>query len=398
MRISAKAWLSRVAAMLVGLCFVNVAAAGQGAPHYLITNDDLPQPLIPVNTTSVTFYSIGVKGEINLKSTVQTGGFGIGGGYFGLNRLAVLNNGNDQCVYSSEAGSGDIVGIDVSTLTVTGGVVGSASDTGTSNGIGLVTNGSYLYASFTDSGNIGTFQIEPGCTLSFINDVSVIGLQGGVVDAMATHGNLLIVTYGDGSIESFNVSGGNPVSNGDKQNSTAAINMQGATYPSAIDITQDGHYAIFGDTSTAVVVEVSDISSGKLMKTVVYQSVASISSSNILLSPDETMLYVSDTQGDRVSAAFFDKNTGKLTPGCTSNFMRGYSSHWSYLAGLALPFTTGNGGGAYVAEFGAPGTIGLVEVSSSGGKCFMKEGPHSPRVDMSSPGLLSIGTFPPRPF
>ena len=397
MRTAAKSWLSGVAAVLIGLCLANGNAAGQGAPHYLVTNDDIAQPILP-DTTSVSFYSIGADGRINLKSTVETGGFGIGGGYFGLNRIAVLNNGSNQCVFSSEAASSDVVGIDVNTLSVTGSAVGSANDTGASNGIGLVINGGYLYASFTDSSNIGTFQIQPGCTLSFINDVTVIGLQGGIVDAMAAHGNLLIVTYGDGSIESFNISNGTPVSNGDKQNSTAAINLQGATYPSAIDITQDGHFAIFGDTSTAMVVEVSDISSGKLTKTIVYQSVAAISSSNILLSPDETLLYISNTQGDRVSAAFFNKNTGQITAGCTSNFMRGYSSNWSYLGGLAQPSTAGNGGGVYVAEFGAPATIGLVQFSSSGGKCFMREGPHSPRVDVVSPGLLSIGTFPPRPF
>jgi len=35
---------------------------------------------------------------------------------------------------------------------------------------------------------------------------------------------------------------------------------------------------------------------------------------------------------------------------------------------------------------------------SSGGKCAMSESSHSPRLDPNSPGLLSIGTFPPRPF
>jgi 6-phosphogluconolactonase (cycloisomerase 2 family) len=398
MRTSAKSWLLRVAAMLVGSCLLNVAAAGQGTPHYLLTNDDLPMPVIPLNPTSVTFYTILADGHLNLKSTVFTGGFGIGGGYFGLNRLAVLNSGSSQCVFSSEALTGDIVGIDVNTLAVTGAALGSENDTGTSNGIGMAMSGGYLYASFTDTSNIGTFQIQPGCTLSFVGDISVIGLQGGIIDGMAAHGNMLVATYGDGSIESFNISNGIPVSNGDKQNSTAAINMRGSTFPSGIDITQDGRFAIFGDTSTAVVVEVSDISSGKLTKTVVFKSPASISSSNILLSPDESMLYISNTQGDQVSAAFFDKNNGKLTAGCTSTFIRGYSSHWSYLAGLALASDTGNGGGVYVSEFGNPGTIGLVQVKASSGKCLLKEAAHSPRSDANSAGLLSIGTFPPRSF
>ncbi len=393
MRTSAKSWLSRAAVILVGVSLLNLAAAGQGAPHYLVTNDDLA-PFF----SSVSFYSIGTDGLINLQQTVSTGGYGIGGGYFGLNRLAVLNSGDNQCVYASDATTGDIVGIAVSTLAVTSSTFGSANDTGASNGIGLAMNGQYLYASYTDSSNIGTFLIQPNCSLSFINDVTVIGLQGGIIDAMVAHGNLLVVTYGDGSIESFNISGGTPVSNGDAQNSTAAINAQGATYPSAIDITQDGHFAIFGDTATSIVVEVSDLSSGKLTPTVVYKIGFSISASNILLSPDETMLYISDTQGDRVSAAFFNANTGVLTPGCASDLLKGYSSNWSYLGALALASATGNGGGVYVAEFGNPGTIAMIEVQSSGGKCYMKEAPHSPKMDPNSAGLLSIGNFPPRPF
>ena len=324
---------------------------------------------------------------------MSTGGYGIGGGYFGANRLAVLDSSGNQCVYASEAATGDIVGIAVSTLAVTSSTFGSANDTGASNGIGLAMNGQYLYASYTDSSNIGTFLIQPNCSLSFINDVTVIGLQGGIIDAMVAHGNLLVVTYGDGSIESFNISGGTPVSNGDAQNSTAAINAQGATYPSAIDITQDGHFAIFGDTATSIVVEVSDISSGKLTPTVVYKIGFSISASNILLSPDETMLYVSDTQGDRVSAAFFNANTGVLIPGCASGLLKGYSSNWSYLGALALASATGNGGGVYVAEFGAPCTIAMIEVSSSGGKCSLQEAPHSPQLDPNSPRVVVDWNF-----
>jgi 6-phosphogluconolactonase (cycloisomerase 2 family) len=209
-------------------------------------------------------------------------------------------------------------------------------------------NSQNLYASFTDSNTIGTFQVRPGCKLTFIGDTAVGGLQGGVIDGMATHGDIMVVTYGDGSIESFNISAGTPVPNGDEQNSTGG--RTGNTYPNGVDITQDGHYAIFGDTSTSTVVEVSDISSGKLTPTVVYRMRSGISSSNIMLSPDETLLYISNTQGDRITAAFFDKSTGVLSKGCTSGSLKGYVTDWSYLGSLALETTTGTGGVVYVAE------------------------------------------------
>ena len=99
-----------------------------------------------------------------------------------------------------------------------------------------------------------------------------------------------------------------------------------------------------------------------------------------------------------MSAAFFDKSTGKLSKGCVSGSLKGFVTDWSYVASLALGKTTGTGGVIYVAEFGAPSSIGEINVKSAGGKCTLTESSHSPVLDGNSPGLLSIGAFPPRPF
>ncbi len=381
--IAAIGWLSLTASL----------AYGASQPQYLITNDDAANFL-----TGVTFYKVGTGGLLTLDQFIQTGGFGIGGGYFGANRIAAVNNGAEQCVYASEGLSNDIVGIPVGTLTVASTTTGSPTDSGSANGIGLLANNQYLYASFTSSNTIATFQIEPGCSLTFVNDVSVAGLQSGFIDGMAIHGNIMVATYGDGSIESFNISNGTPVSNGDKQNSTASVSASFATYPTSVEITKDGHYALFGDTSTSSVIEVSDISSGKLTKTVPYTLGHGINSSNILLSPDETLLYVANTQGDKVSAAFFNSTTGQLIFGCASGTLKGYVSGWSYLATPALQTTTGTGGALYVAEFGSISGIAVVNVTSANGKCTLAESSGSPVADPDSSALLSIGMFPPRSF
>jgi hypothetical protein len=362
--------------------------------QYILTNDDLAYPFL----TGVGFFTVGTNGLPVFKQQVHTGTFGIGGGYFGMNRLAVLDSSAQQCVFASEALNGFIVGVDVSTRTVGGTTTGSSTDSGTANGIGLVMNGTYLYASFSSSNTIGMFAVQPGCSLTFIGDTSVIGLQGGIINGTAIHGSMLITSYTDGSIESFNISGGTPISNGDEQVSTATVNSQDATYANAIDITKDGHYAIFGDTSTAFGVEVSDISSGKLAKTTVFKSTASISSSNIILSPDETILYVVNTQGATVSALFFNATTGTLSAGCTSGPLAGLSQNWSYLAGTTLMSQSGNGGGVYVAEFGTVSGIATVPLTFSGQKCSLQEAAGSPTIDPNTPGVLSIGSFPPRSF
>jgi 6-phosphogluconolactonase (cycloisomerase 2 family) len=391
MKIPVRPWLSCLATALL-VIGADASALGAGKPHYLVTNDDVP----PALATSVTFYAVGSSGLLTMKAKVLAGRGGIAGGYFAANRVSVLNSGNAECVYSSQAQTGQIQGIAVKTLEIGGHAVGSRKDTGASNGIGLAMNAKYLYASFTDSSTIGTFRVQSGCGIKFVGDISVKGLQGGVIDGMVIHGNIMVVTYGDNSIESFNISGGKPVSNGDEQNSTGS--RIGNTYPSGVDITQDGHFAIFGDTSPFTIVEVSDISSGKLTPTVVYHLGNELNSSNVLLSPDESLLYISNNQSGTVTAAFFHKSTGKLSKGCVSRPLKGFDADWSYVASLALDQTTGTGGVVYVAEYGAPSSIGMINVKSAGGKCTLTESSHSPVSNPNSPGLLSIGAFPPRPF
>jgi len=361
--------------------------------QYVITNDDVVAPF----PNSISFFSVEADGTLQLAQEVRIGGFGIGSGYFGAKRVVALDNADQQCAFGSEAFTGDIVGIAISSFAITGRASGSSTDAGTSNGIGLALNDSYLYASYTDSNTIGTFAIEPGCTLSFLNDTTVSGLQGGAINAMAVHGNMLLTTFTDGSIESFDISNGTPVANGDQQISTGTTNSAGATYPNSIDVTKDGHFALFGDTSSSVVVEVSDISSGKLTKTKVYKSAKGISSSDIMLSPDETVLYVVNTQGDSVMASFFNPNTGVLSGICKSPPIRGMVSSWSYLSSLGFMSQSGNGGGVYIAEFGSTSGIALVQVTISGRSCTLQEAVSSPFLTASG-GLLSIATFPPRSF
>ena len=365
----------------------NIAGSAFAQTRYVVTNDDAAFPF----PNGVSFFAENAQGLLTYQQQVITGGYGINGGYFGESRLAVANDGHENCVFSSQASSGNIVGVIVSNLTVGGVAFGSTTDTGLSNGIGLLAAGGYLYASFSDPNTIGTFKIQTGCNLMFINDTTVSGLKGGVINAMAANGTVLVASFTDGSIQSFSISNGTPTSNGDEQISTVTRRTNGATYPNQIVITQDGHYAIFGDTSTAVGVEVSDLSSGKLAPTIVFGSLLAISSSNILLSPDETVLYAVNTQGDAVSAFFFDKSSGKLKYGCKSGPIKGQSQSWSYLGSAALVSDSGNGGGVYVAEFGGTSGIALVRYSDTGGKCTLQEDPASPFLDSKSVGLLSIG-------
>ncbi|MFZ0359339.1 MAG: hypothetical protein WAL58_02785, partial [Terriglobales bacterium] len=86
----------------------------------------------------------------------------------------------------------------------------------------MAANGSYIYASYSTSSTIGTFSIEAGCELNFVSDILAFGLNNGDVNGMAVHENLLVVSYGDGSIGTFDITGGAPVSNNDTRFSTGS--------------------------------------------------------------------------------------------------------------------------------------------------------------------------------
>ncbi|HUO17613.1 MAG TPA: beta-propeller fold lactonase family protein [Verrucomicrobiae bacterium] len=359
---------------------------------YLFTNDDLPGK---AGSNGSTVFPISANGLLGTPTRVSLGGTGGGGGYFDAARMNLLQGSSDGCAFGSIAASGEIGAIDINAMEVIGDFYGGTNDSGQVNGIGLVNNGTYLYANFTGSNTIATFAIQSGCTLNFLGDVSALGMQSGNVKGMAVHQNILVVAYGDGSIESFNVSGGIPVSNGDLQNTTGFSTDQFAI---GVDITADGHYAIFGDQSVVTAVEVSDISSGKLTKTKLYKLGTAANSANIYLSPDETLLYIANTGSGQLTAAFFNAATGALKPGCTSPTLKKFDNTWIFLSSPVTELNTGTGSVVYMAEYGSSSGIAVVNVASSGGKCTLTEAAGSPVLDPNSTTLLSIGVYPPRSF
>jgi hypothetical protein len=375
-------------------------------PRYVVVNEDLALPF----QNEIAFY-VAAGTQLTAQSTSGTGGYGIQGGFFGTSRLASIPSISAPCLYVSNAASNDIASFSWQSQQLTGNFSGSQSDDGSANGIGLAVNSNYLYASFTSSQTIATFALQDGCGLTFLGDVSAVGLQGGSVTGMAVNSNILVVAYGDGSIQSFNAAGGMPVSNNDLQNSTAFVtnNLSGArtNFPSGVDITQDGHFAIFGDISPFATVEVSDLTAGKLAKTVVHQygGITGVDAGAVRLSPDQRLLYATNSESGKVTAFLFNPSTGVVRNGCVSPTLRGFDGRPWYGSVVARD-ATGTGNVLYVAEFGrdhleidhgVSSAIGILTVSFNGRSCTLTESSNSP-VLLSFPGTLSLGVYPPRPF
>jgi 6-phosphogluconolactonase (cycloisomerase 2 family) len=391
-------------ALTAAICGFRPTEAGAATKHYVVTNDDVN------GSNTVTFYRAGGTASaptLTRFKTTKTGGTGLGGGYFGLVRQVFVQEGNDECVLAADGGSNDVAAIILHSGKVVGDYKGSSTDSDGPGGMGLAVNPNhkYLYAAFSASNTIATFMMGSGCTLTFVADVSAVGLDGGFPHGMAANGNILVLAYGDGSIGSFNISGGTPVSNNDLQFSTG--HTVDGVFPDGVDITQDGHYAIFGDASAGPSeVEVSDLSSGKLAATVKYGGPNEglgngIAANNVWLSPDETLLYISDNLSGQVTAAHFNKTTGKLRFGCISKPLHGYGSKWAFTSAIATEKTSGTGSVLWIAEDGlgsSPSSIGMVDVSSTGGKCTLTESKKSPAKDPNSLNLCWLNAVPARKF
>jgi hypothetical protein len=74
-------------------------------PVYVITNDDGT-----LHTYASFFLAGGTQGAPTLtyQQSVNTTGLGIGGGFFGTPRLTMLPSSSAQCLFLSDAGTGDI--------------------------------------------------------------------------------------------------------------------------------------------------------------------------------------------------------------------------------------------------------------------------------------------------
>jgi hypothetical protein len=330
--------------------------------------------------------------ELTKVAKFPTTGAGLGGGYFAAVGITVLNNQQQRCAFIADATSNDVASFNIATRTVVGKFKGSNLDNGGLKGMSMVMTDQYLYASYTGSYTMATYQIQSGCKLHFLGDIDLNGQAFGAASGLAIHGNMMVVTYSDSTIESFDISNGIPVSNGDRQLSTGSKN---GNLPSGVVITKDGHYAIFGDSSGATTVEVSDISSGKLTPTLVYFLGDAISATVIHMSPDESMFYVSNVGSGQVTAAFFDKATGIPSQGCTSPVLKGFGNNWFYPANLLTATGSGMGKVLFVAEDGPTSGIGILQLKAGNGKCQLTELPTSPALDPNSQSLRFLANYPP---
>lgn len=395
------------AATLIALLAALGAGSAFAATHYYVVANNNGFP-----TNSLSIYTVSGTQLVSL-STVNTGGEGSAGGYFGQVRQSIAQDGSNTCVFAGDEDSNDVAALKVigtsPYLQLVSDYLSPDGDAGNYDGIGITVSGGYLYANYTGNGSnipasIGVWKIGSGCTLSFVTHLTGTGgLNGGVIDGMAAtpNGKYLVVAYGDGSVGSYAIGGGN-ISLVNQETISGSGVGSGASAGS-VAISSNGQWAIFGDFSLSnnTQLDVANIgSNGALAPTVSYGGTGSlgdgIDTNGIALSPDNQHIYVADSYSGQETTVAFDATTGVVTyPNPCLTSLRGYNTNWTYVSQVATVANSGSGVGLYMSEgFLSGGTnsyIALLQVNSTTG-CAL-EAPHSPFTDGNGNALESITAY-----
>ena len=390
-----------VATALLALLIAFASTSALAATHYYVVGNNNTTP------NSVSVFQVSGTSLVPV-TTVATGGSGSGGGYFALASQSIAQDGANTCVFAGNASSGDIAAMKIIStspyLSVVGNYFSADGDQATNLGLGVTVAGGYLYANYTGGATfpaIGVWKVGAGCTLTYVKHLQTTGLNGGTIDGMATAGNgkLLVVAYGDGSVGSYAIGGGNIslIS----QEIAAGNSVGGGAYPGSVAISSNGTWAIFGDFSgsNTTQLDVAKIgSNGALGATTSYGGTGSLGagldSNGIALSPDNRFIYVVDSYSGQETTVSFNATTGVVTypkPCLTS--LKGFNLNWFYASQPAVVANAGSGGGIYVSEgFGGTDSyIALLGVNSNMG--CAAEAPNSPFADTAGGSLESITSY-----
>ena len=384
------------AAVATGSLTLQAQDAGTG--NYVVSANDIYR----APNSAGAFRLVG--SSLLAAPTLQTGGWGIGGTYFGTNAQAIATVGSNVCVFVSDPGSDDIAAFNAGGFSNRQkiGNYFDPSGSGAYLGTTLVTRGSLLFVGYTATVNIGVFTINADCSLTLANAASHTPIPAPVDGlAVSPDGTTLIATYGQSEpgVGSFAISGTTLTPKG-PYNTTVGT--------AGVDITKDSKYAIIGEYGgTFPQIEIFPINADSSLGASAAYSFpqGGFNSNNVMLSPDETRLYVTNNSSFQVTALAFNEHAGtgkQLSFFCISNPLRAPAGNLpAYISGIAMAETTGKGGYLYVIEasfgptFAIESAVSLLQIPAD--TC--------PAEVSGSPFLLPAGSsattpsaYPPRPF
>jgi len=332
--------------------------------QYIFTNDNV-QDDFGNNTT--TAYKIGPNGKLAYLASYTTNGLGSSGEYYAAVGVLAVRTPSHECLFVSDGYSLDVAAF---TMRLADGsltpAVGSPFPLGGYDlrvppanqsklptaeiGLAVAQKGktTLLFAGDSVSRTISVLKVGFKCSLKLENTYTVKGAP----EALKTtpNGKYLISSL-LGQVDSFRI---------DYRHSAllelGPFPAKGAA--AGLDITCDGTRAYFGDLSGPTQVEVFQISpKGKLGQIQFFADDHGENSYNVLLSPDEKVLYVSNTQSGQITVLQVGAD-GKVSYSGIADL----KSPGAYTQNMV---TTADGKYLFVAEENTPDQIGVLRANGT---------------------------------
>lgn len=233
-----------------GLVFVLESYTFAGT-SYVITTDN------NVTANSASVYSLNTStGTLKLVKRLKTGGTALGGGFFASVTQAITRSAG--CVFIADTASDDIAAFAAPSYNLVGRFSNSAlsfSAYGLGGSIALTPKGNFLYGAYSGSLNIGAWQVNGDCSLTFIAAyVPSAGADYYATLGVSPNGLSLIVPVTDyGAAEAFAINTNGTLSDigflGWGGSACAPLSF---CAPDALDFTKDSKIVVFGNASDGV--------------------------------------------------------------------------------------------------------------------------------------------------
>ncbi len=213
--------------------------------EYVVANND------SLYNNALTVYSLDFEGgTLSEVAVLETGGTGLGNGFsrFYFSNIEQAIGPDAACIFALDSGSS--LGSDISAFSKASGYarVGSYSSpylnaSYQGGSLTLTPNGKYLYASYSDTANLGEWSVNPDCSLTPRN-IYNRPFAGGFLKVIP-NGSGMIVTFGRSELVlySINRETGNLTSVG-----PITFCQAGECRFGAVDITEDSQFVIIAGT------------------------------------------------------------------------------------------------------------------------------------------------------
>jgi len=234
-----------ISVFVAALGLISTCSFGQDGGFILVNDDNQ-------SANSVTGFKTTAAGKISFLETLQTGGTGIGGGFFVAPHVAIESKAH--CIFAADAGSSDIAAFEGPSFKRVVPNFSNSQLNGSLLGIGLAVDpaGKFLYSAWSATGNIAVLAIASDCSLSLVGNP--VNQPDAVVDLTVTHdGKVLVVGYPDlGAVQAY------------KTSSTGALTALGSQlvfadsisactttpcFPAAQDVTDNDKYWVWGNAT-----------------------------------------------------------------------------------------------------------------------------------------------------